>query len=807
MSIAQTRTNNNITNSNKNINENRNKLNTMISLINTLQERGKHVEMKNKVSFELTLTETKSIITKNIDFFSINEEASYIDIMKRLTHTINDLEDKLNNLALVNFCRSKAEKYLESTRKDLSYINLVLMTVVSEKNAVTTTPMEKANNKNYDKDIIDLNEEIALLRLELANNKSVVVERIIEKPSDDGKSKEKVVKKAKPDEVIISKKQYDYFCALEKYYGVNGTKDYSKAFKLLNNNSNNDDGSTHNNHINTIDNSNPASNHLLAMMYLKGEYTKKNITKALGLFKSSSVQGYSPSSLQLAYLAEKGFLIDSDKTQIPDLDNKQRQSSKNDNDADKLTNFETIAFKYYLLAAKEQNSSKAYAILSRIYQNGSHNQIPNIKKSFEYLNQAIKIDNNPEALNLLGNYYYYGNEEISLKKNLKRAFELYLESSKSGNVDAINSLGVCYEFGFGVEVNKDKAFECYSIAAEEHNSSGLANKAVFLIENFSKNTSYSGYSRNEINYLNYIVDNGSNVYLEAFKLLLLAVSINPDGNKNAYYYLGYIYENGLHCSSKRKYNDIIPYSSPIDSRTSLVPDIISAYRMYKKAMKRGHIKAQTKVAIVLTNGIPNYLEKDEYLSFKLLESAADNGDIEAANYLGLLYEKGNNVIMKDLEKSFYYYNIAHEGGNNEATYNLAYLTKIEEEKNKDNYNLISSLSGRLKSNMSQNNNNININNSIRTEYVNNLNSSQIMYNNNSIKFPNKSINMMNKTISGFNNNNTVYFGNYNSDFDELLKLSAKRGNVMALKMKESNDNENISLLKSFIKRTETNKIY
>ena len=56
---------------------------------------------------------------------------------------------------------------------------------------------------------------------------------------------------------------------------------------------------------------------------------------------------------------------------------------------------------------------------------------------------------------------------------------------------------------------------------------------------------------------------------------------------------------------------------------------------------------------------------------ELFKISADEGDSEALNYLGLIYE--NAYENEDREKSIQYFQKAHNKGNNDATLNIAIL--------------------------------------------------------------------------------------------------------------------------------------
>ena len=69
----------------------------------------------------------------------------------------------------------------------------------------------------------------------------------------------------------------------------------------------------------------------------------------------------------------------------------------------------------------------------------------------------------PDAINCLAQKYYRG--EVGLRKDLRKAAELFTEAAGLGSTPALFNLGYAYYNGEGVEANKAKAVECYSKAA------------------------------------------------------------------------------------------------------------------------------------------------------------------------------------------------------------------------------------------------------------------------------------------------------------------------------------------------------
>ena len=77
--------------------------------------------------------------------------------------------------------------------------------------------------------------------------------------------------------------------------------------------------------------------------------------------------------------------------------------------------------------------------------------------------QARVKKNDPEAICFLGTKYKFGN--LGLRKDMRRAVELYTEAAELGSVDALYSLGFAYDRGEGVRQDKAKAAEFYKKAA------------------------------------------------------------------------------------------------------------------------------------------------------------------------------------------------------------------------------------------------------------------------------------------------------------------------------------------------------
>ena len=77
--------------------------------------------------------------------------------------------------------------------------------------------------------------------------------------------------------------------------------------------------------------------------------------------------------------------------------------------------------------------------------------------------QARVEKKDPAAIHHLGQKYYYG--ELGLKKDLRKAVELWTEAAELGSLGALYHLGMVYYNGNGVQEDKAKGLEFFQKAA------------------------------------------------------------------------------------------------------------------------------------------------------------------------------------------------------------------------------------------------------------------------------------------------------------------------------------------------------
>ncbi|POG54466.1 hypothetical protein GLOIN_2v1886636 [Rhizophagus irregularis DAOM 181602=DAOM 197198] len=94
--------------------------------------------------------------------------------------------------------------------------------------------------------------------------------------------------------------------------------------------------------------------------------------------------------------------------------------------------------------------------------------------SQEIYNWLLNNQNNSNSVFLLGIFNHFG---IEINVDKQKAFELYQIAANSENAREIINLGTCYEYGIGTNIDKQKAFELYQKAANLGNFTSQYNLA------------------------------------------------------------------------------------------------------------------------------------------------------------------------------------------------------------------------------------------------------------------------------------------------------------------------------------------
>lgn len=342
---------------------------------------------------------------------------------------------------------------------------------------------------------------------------------------------------------------------LKYFYGIDCPVNYKEAYEIF-------------------EKINKESNHknndvliLLGIMFEKGLHVNQKFKKAVEYYKKAAKNGSGKAYYLLAQLAEKKILDEEDSN----------------------NSYDDVAFDYYTKSAN-LGYSDAFARVGVIFEQGLLKTVINLDEAFINFKKSVEIDNNPVGLNGEGNAYFNKNQ-------FEMAAELYKLAIHGGNIDALNNLGICYEFGKGVEQNNDKALELYYQGKEKGHLDAAINYAILKIKIAIKINNYSCFS-------------------ECLKILQ-NVTLTNKNNPEIYYFMGLIYEIGI----------------DLFEDGNIIKNHYLAFLNYKKAAELNFGKAYTKLGICYFNGIEGVIEPNKNYCISMLEKALENGDEKSKEYL------------------------------------------------------------------------------------------------------------------------------------------------------------------------------
>ncbi len=195
-------------------------------------------------------------------------------------------------------------------------------------------------------------------------------------------------------------------------------------------------------------------------------------------------------------------------------------------------------------------------------------------------------------MGIFQNYPDYGQE-----KGQRDAFEMANKSASSGDPLGLCILGMCYENGYGTEVDFDKAFELYKQSAELGNPRGeLSLSQVYLL---GRGTGTD--------------PDAAVAWLEKAEL-----HGNPETEQVRSMYPQIMFGMGLDKMG--------------DGANSGGPNPELGVRLVKKAAELGHGEAQGALGMLYLNG--NNVEQDFETGIEWLRKAADSGNRQATSALG-----------------------------------------------------------------------------------------------------------------------------------------------------------------------------
>lgn len=236
----------------------------------------------------------------------------------------------------------------------------------------------------------------------------------------------------------------------------------------------------------------------------------------------------------------------------------------------------------------------------------------------------------PFAQYYLGDGYFSGlfNKD---KPDFDKAFPLFLAASKHGHAEAGYRAALCYEFGWGTTKNYAKAVQFYRNSASKNHPGaatrlGLAclrgDMGLLAKEKYREGLKWlkraqesADFQYNSAPYelgLLHLTGYGEDVFKDEGYAAQLMTQSAELGHVQANFYMGQVYENGLH-------------GCPRDAALSV--------HFYNGAATRGHAEAMMALCAWYMVGAEPVLEKDEGEAYAWAKQAADLGKLHYSIFI------------------------------------------------------------------------------------------------------------------------------------------------------------------------------
>ena len=240
-------------------------------------------------------------------------------------------------------------------------------------------------------------------------------------------------------------------------------------------------------------------------------------------------------------------------------------------------------------------------------------------KSMEWYEKAADAGN-ADAMNMIGQYYYYG---LGVEQDYAKAMECFEKAADAGNTTAMSNIGDLYNAGYGVEQDYVKAMEWHEKAADAGEAYSMNAVGWYYKHGYGVEQDYA----KAMEWYEKAADVG------------IAYAMNMIG---LYYHAGYGVEQ----------------------------DYAKAMEWYKKAADAGNTTAMSNIGVLYADG--QGVEQDYAKAMEWYEKAADAGDTNAMNNIGWNYQHGYGV-ERDYAKAMEWYKKGADAGNNSAMNNTGYM--------------------------------------------------------------------------------------------------------------------------------------
>ncbi len=151
---------------------------------------------------------------------------------------------------------------------------------------------------------------------------------------------------------------------------------------------------------------------------------------------------------------------------------------------------EGASFSHSLINLSNDGNSYANYHLAIMEYRGEFSGTPRYDKAYKYFEKAAEF-NHPTAYWMLGNMILKGKLGSPSLKDLKKAVSYFEKAKNLGSIAAINSLGICYKYGYGVPKNLNKAIKLFKEGDSKNYVYATNNLGLIEEENKNYEKSFS----------------------------------------------------------------------------------------------------------------------------------------------------------------------------------------------------------------------------------------------------------------------------------------------------------------------------
>ncbi|ACE06310.1 hypothetical protein Aasi_0951 [Candidatus Amoebophilus asiaticus 5a2] len=236
-----------------------------------------------------------------------------------------------------------------------------------------------------------------------------------------------------------------------------------------------------------------------------------------------------------------------------------------------------------------------------------------------------------DRLDVVANAIRFLQRRIEIREVFQDKINQLTENAELGDLSAQAELGEIYRNGMGVEENYQEALKWYTKALNEYKEALSANKTTEQSEEEKNDFNNVLFGLGEM----YRKGLGSDPnYKEAYKLYQELAYENVDAR--GYYGLAKLYEKHL------------IKDESIDINQKILG-------LYTDAARRGHTRAQFKLATIYQNGEAWGISVNPKKALGWYTEAASKGDREACFKLADMYYKGEGIQAANYEEAFKWY--------------------------------------------------------------------------------------------------------------------------------------------------------